>query len=62
MIVANYDNVVYVYVSERGDPMVTLHFVDGSELPLFNSDALKVKSDLRLFTNATDSWSKVSYG
>lgn len=61
MIVVNYDNVKYVYISDLAKPGVTIHFIDGGEMPLFGVDAIKVKNDLRLFINTTDRWRKVSY-
>jgi hypothetical protein len=61
MIVVNYDNVKYVYVSDVAKDGVTLHFTDGGDMPLFGDDAVKVKNDLRLFINTTDRWRKVSF-
>ena len=60
MIILNYENVKYVHVSELTDGGVTIHFVDGGDIPLFGIDAEKVKQDLRRLIN-TSGWSKVSY-
>jgi hypothetical protein len=62
MIVANYNNVKYVYISELPDGGVTLQFIDGTDLPLFGADADKVKQDLRKLINSSTKWCKVSYG
>jgi hypothetical protein len=61
MIVANFDNVTWVYVSQRDDPMVTLHFVDGSDMPLFGTDAETVMNILKRFTLNHSKWNKVSW-
>lgn len=63
MIVANFENVKYVYVSENNDPPgVTVHFIDGTEMPLSGMDADKVKAVLRTLLNATKGWYKIAYG
>jgi hypothetical protein len=61
VIVVNFDNVMYVYIStaENG---VTLHFIDGSDMSFFGVDAERVKTILRRKINNDFKWEKVSYG
>ena len=63
MIVVNFDTVKWVYMSELvgDDFMVTLNFIDGSDMPLFGDDAVKVKSGIDSFVRTTQNWNRVSY-
>jgi hypothetical protein len=59
MIIANFDNVTYAYVSESDDAMVVIHFVDGTDMPLFGEDAVKLKSGLGSFVRTTQNWNVI---
>ncbi len=60
MIVANFDNITYISVSPRKEGGVTINFLDGNSLVLFDTDATMVKNKLKTLTRSYSEWNMVS--
>ena len=60
MIVVNYDHVMWAYVSDR-EELVTLHFVNGTDMPLFDVDAVTAKNTRTEVVRNRSSWNKAAW-
>jgi hypothetical protein len=60
MWVVNFANVKYVTINGGDEGTVNIHFVDGTDIPFFGKDAIRIRALVARFTSNRRDWNVVT--